>query len=427
MFNVKKVALEKLDFPRVQQTLANHAHTTRGREHALALLPNLSKAEIEISWQRLKEAVEGPALSLGGVEDIRPQIEAVSEGKVLDGNEVLSIAYTLDAAGTIKRAILSSERSALSELAKNMNSFDAVLRKVREQLDENGSVRDDATPKLKSIRKRLNPLRERVRDKLRQLLERHKNEVQDSLITMRRDRYVIPIKASSQSKVSGIALDSSDSGATVFLEPQSIVPLNNELALLEFEERDEVRRILIVLGQSLVYEQGLSETLEILVQLDFIAACAHLVKDWQLAEPNFNNEGIIELTSARHPLIENCVPNSLRLDNNKRLLVISGPNAGGKTVLLKTLGLAVIMAHCGLFVAAEEPTLPNLEALLTDVGDEQSIEASLSTYAGHLKNLNYIVEKSNSKVLVLIDELGSGTDPAEGAAISQVVVEKIFN
>ena len=228
----------------------------------------------------------------------------MSEDKVLDGKEILSIAYTLDAAGTIKRAILSSERPALSELAKNMHSFDAALRKVREQLDENGNVRDSATPKLRSIRKRLNPLRERIRDKLRGLLERYKNEVQDSLVTMRRDRYVIPIKASSQNKVSGIALDISDSGATVFLEPQSVVPLNNELALLEFEERDEIRRILIALGQSLVYEQGLTETLDILVELDFISAGARLAKDWQLAEPNFNTEGTIELTSARHPLIE---------------------------------------------------------------------------------------------------------------------------
>ncbi len=423
---VNQTTLDKLDFPKVKQALAKLAHTARGKEYALALSPNLSKAAIETSWRHLSEAVNGPALSLGGVEDIRPQIKAITEGKVLEGKEILAIAYTLDAAGTIKRAILNSQRPALNQLASNMRSFDAVLRKVREQLDENGSVRDSATPKLKSIRKRLNPLRERIRDKLRQMLERYKDEVQDSLVTIRRDRYVIPIKASSQTKISGIALDSSDSGATVFLEPQAVVPLNNELALLEFEERDEVRRILIALGQNLAYEEGLAETLEILAHLDLIAASARLVKDWQLKEPSFNDEGIIEFTAARHPLIENCVPNTVRLDDTKRLLVISGPNAGGKTVLLKTLGLTVIMAHCGLFVAADEPTLPYLETLLTDIGDEQSIEASLSTYAGHLKNLKYIVEKSNSKVLVLIDELGSGTDPAEGAAISQAVVEKIL-
>ncbi len=423
---VNQATLEKLDFPRVKQALVERAHTTRGKEYALALSPNLNKIEVETSWKRLREAVKGPDLSLGGVVDIRSQIEIVNEGKVLNGKEILSIAHTLDAAGTIKRAILNSERPALSELAKNICSFDVALRKVREKLDENGSVRDNATPKLKGIRKRLNPLRERIRDKLRQLLERHKNEVQDFLVTMRRDRYVIPIKAASQTKVPGIALDSSDSGATVFLEPQTIVPLNNELALLEFEERDEVRRILIALGQSLAYEEGLAETLEILAQLDLIAASARLAKDWQLTESSFNTEGTIELTSARHPLIKNCVPNSLKLDDDKRLLIISGPNAGGKTVLLKTLGLAVVMAHCGLFVAAEKATLPHLEALLADIGDEQSIEASLSTYAGHLKNLKYIVEKSNSKVLIIIDELGSGTDPTEGAAISQAVVEKIL-
>lgn len=426
IFSTSQTTLEKLDFIHVQNALAERTHTTVGREWALKISPKLSKTEIETSWQYLKEALEGTKLSLGGVSDIRPQLEAVNEGKVLEGKEILAIAFTLEAARSLKKAILNSERPALSTLAKNIHSFDNVLRQVHEQLNENGDVRDNATPKLRSIRKRLNPLRERIRERLRQVLERHKKEVQESFITVRRNRYVIPVQASQQSKISGIALDTSDSGATVFIEPQVIVPLNNELALLEFEERDEIRRILIALGQQLVYQEGLEKTLETLTKLDLIAASARLAKDWRLSEPNFNDKGLIALTSARHPLIKDCVPNSLKLDEQQRLLIISGPNAGGKTVLLKTLGLAVLMSHSGLFVAAAKPTLPYFETLLTDIGDEQSIEASLSTYAGHLNNLKQIIEKANSKILILIDELGSGTDPTEGAAISQAVVEKIL-
>ncbi|MDZ7704964.1 MAG: Smr/MutS family protein, partial [Trueperaceae bacterium] len=242
----------------------------------------------------------------------------------------------------------------------------------------------------------------------------------------RRDRYVIPIRASAQSRVPGIALDQSASGATVFIEPQSVVPMNNELAILEFEERDEVRRILIALGQRLAYEEGLDETIELLADLDLIAASARLAKDWRLAEPTFNDDGAVTLAAARHPLVEGCVPNSLSLDADRRLMIVTGPNAGGKTVLLKTLGLATLMAHSGLFVAATTPTLPYVEKMLTDIGDEQSIEASLSTYAGHLQNLRAIVEEADEGVMVLIDELGSGTDPDEGAALSQAVVETVL-
>ena len=350
---------------------------------------------------------------------------------MLEGRELLEIAYTMDAAGTIKRAILASERPALSELAKELGSFDGALRLVREQLDPDGGVRDDATPKLRDIRRRLNPLRGRIREKLQGLLQRYSDSVQDAIITLRRDRYVIPIKASAQSKVPGIALDTSDSGATVFIEPQSVVPLNNELALLEFEERDEVRRILVALGQRLAYEPGLDTSLEVLAELDLVAASARLAKDWGLEQPTFNDGGEVRLSDARHPLIKGCVPNSVSLDKERRLMIITGPNAGGKTVLIKTLGLAALMAHSGLFVAAGRrgevpPTLPFMGALLTDIGDEQSIEASLSTYAGHLMNLKRIVERSQDGVLVLIDELGSGTDPDEGAALSQGILERVL-
>lgn len=426
---VSSSTLNKLDFGRVCQVLSERASSNFGAERALQLRPDLTQEDIELNWRRIDEVVASADLALGGVHDVRPLVKAVREGKVLEGEDILQIAYTMDAAGTIKRSILASERPALSELAMRMRSFDGALRLVREQLDLDGRVRDDATPKLREIRRKLRPLRDRIRERLNQLLSTYSEYIRDPLITMRRDRYAIPVIASFQSKVPGIALDSSDSGQTLFIEPQSVVPLNNELALLEFEERDEVRRILIALAQRLAYEEGLDDTFEILTQLDLINASARLAKDWKLAKPSFNTSGKVSLQEARHPLIENCVPNSIKLDSENRLLVITGPNAGGKTVLLKTLGLATLMAHSGLFVAASghaDLTLPYFDALLTDIGDEQSIAASLSTYAGHLTNLKAIVDEASPDVLVLIDELGSGTDPDEGAALSQAILEQVL-
>ena len=349
---VTDTTLAKLDFGKVREALAERAGSSFGAELALALEPTLNRDELEAAWQRTREALQGPALALGGVEDVRPLVAAVREGKVVEGADLLRIAYTMDAAGTLKRAILASERPALGELAVRLRSFDGALRQVREQLDLDGGVRDDATPKLRDIRRRLNPLRGRIRERLQSLLGTYSEYVQDAILTLRRDRYVIPIRASFQSRVPGIALDTSDSGATVFIEPQSVVPLNNELALLEFEERDEVRRILVALGQRLAYEEGLEETFEVLAQLDLVLASARLAEDWRLNPPELNDGGEIRLTDACHPLITGCVPNSLALTREHRLLIITGPNAGGKTVLLKTLGLAALMAHSGLFVAA---------------------------------------------------------------------------
>ena len=421
--------LERLSFERVTAALAERAATYMGAERAAALSPARGTAAALTMHERVAETVEGGDLGLGGIEDVRPLLSRAREGAALDGHDILAVAYTLDAAATLRRSIALSGRQALGELAAGIGSFDGVLRLVREQLDVDGNVRDDATPKLRDIRQRLNPLRGRIRERLNRLLESHADDMQEPLITLRRDRYVIPVKASNQSRVPGLALDRSDSGATVFIEPASVVPLNNELALLEMEERDEVRRILLALARRLVDEPGVDESLEIVTELDLINAAARLAKDWSLAMPHFDSGGRVRLVDARHPLIEGCVPNTIELDDARRLLVVTGPNAGGKTVLLKTLGLAAAMAYSGLFVAADAakpPLIPRLDALLSDIGDQQSIEASLSTYAGHLRNLKAIVERSGPDSLVLIDELGSGTDPDEGAALSQAILERIL-
>jgi DNA mismatch repair protein MutS2 len=432
--HVLPTTLDKLAFPRVLDALADRCQTLAGQARVRTLRPELTGEALRAAHERVDEALGGDAIALGGVEDVRPLVQRVHDGGMLEGPECLAIAYTMDAAATVKRAIAASNRPRLLELARGLASFDAVLRLVREQLDAQGEVRDDATPKLREIRRRLHPMRGRIRERMAQLLAQYAPYVQDPIVTLRRDRYVIPVIASAQARVPGLVLDTSDSGATVFIEPAAVVPLNNELTLLEFEERDEVRRILIALGQRLAFDPGLAPTLEALVELDVVAASARLAQDWDLVRPEVGGGAALRLPGARHPLIENCVPNDVMLDGGAPLLVLTGPNAGGKTVLLKTLGLAVLMSHTGLFVAASartaegrptKVTLPSFAAVLTDIGDEQSIEASLSTYAAHLTNLKRIVEHAAPDTLLLIDELGSGTDPDEGAALSQAILESV--
>jgi DNA mismatch repair protein MutS2 len=422
-------ALERLSFDRVLAALAARASTRLGAELAGTLGPHVGPAAADDLHRRTAEVLEGGELSLGGIEDIRPLLRRVREGGMLSGEEILSAAYTLDAVATLRRSVAASNRPALTELAARIGGFDGLLRLVREQLDVDGNVRDDATPKLREIRQRLAPLRGRIKERLARLLEVHAADVQEPIITLRRERYVIPVKASAQSRVPGLALDRSDSGATVFVEPASVVELNNELALLEMEERDEVRRILLALSRRLADEPLVDESLAVVAELDVVNAAARLAKDWRLVAPAFDAAGRVRLPGARHPLVADCVPNDVELDADRRLLVVTGPNAGGKTVLLKTVGLAAVMAHSGLYVAAApggQALLPRLAALLADIGDQQSIEASLSTYAGHLLNLREIVERAGPDTLVLIDELGSGTDPDEGAALSQAILERVL-
>lgn len=428
--NVSAPLLDKLAYRRILSALGERAATRLGIERAEALTPGDPRARVEERAARAWEVFAGPELPLGGIEDIRPLLTRARDGAMLEGRELLSVAYALDGATRLRRAVVDGERPALTAMASRMGTFDDWLRLVRERIDGDGEVRDDATPKLREIRRRLNPLRGRIRDAMNRLLEKYAAAVQDPIVTLRRDRYVIPIQASLQSRVPGIALDTSDSGRTVFIEPQSVVGLNNELALLQFEERDEVRRILLELGRRIADAPLVNETLAIVGELDLANASARLAEDWGLARPSFDEEGRVSLPRARHPLVDGCVPNDIELDPDRRLLVVTGPNAGGKTVLLKTLGLAVLMAQSGLGVAAgragEPPRMPWFRQVLSDIGDEQSIEASLSTYAGHLVNLGRIVREADADTLVLIDELGSGTDPDEGAALSQAILEQVL-
>ena len=427
----EEAALATLDFPRIRQALASRAATGLGVERAHTLAPSASPAEVARQLDELEDALFGVSLSLGGVQDVRPLVERAAEGRVLSGQELLEVGYTLDAAMTVKRAVATNSRGPLLNVVSTfagggLADHTLLVRRVLESIDRGGEVRDDATPKLRELRRRLGPLRDRIRERLTNTLEQWAEVLQESIVTLRRDRYVVPVQASRVGQVQGIIVDSSASGQTYFVEPASITPLNNELARLLLDEEAEVRRILTELSGLVAQDSGINGTILTLAELDLIASKARLARDWRLNRPKPGPDGSYELKEARHPLIENAVSNDLTLGET-RLLLITGPNMGGKTATLKTLGLAVLMHQCGMYVAAATATLPVVEDVLVDIGDEQSIEASLSTFASHLKHLRQILDVAGRRTLVLIDELGSGTDPQEGAALSQAIIERLLS
>ncbi len=431
----EEAALATLDFPRIRAALASRAATGLGVERASALCPSASATMVARELDELGDALFGVSLSLGGVQDVRPLVERARDGRVLTGQELLEVGYTLDAAMTVRRSVAANSRGPLLNVVQThagsgLSDHTLLVRRVLESIDRGGEVRDDATPKLRELRRRLGPLRDRIRERLTSTLEQWADVLQENIITLRRDRYVLPVQANRVGQVQGIIVDSSASGQTYFVEPASITPLNNELARLLLDEEAEVRRILTELSGLVVTDTGIDATILTLGELDLIASKAALARDWRLNRPQTGPDGEYRMQEARHPLIEGAISNDISLggtaSGDTRLLLITGPNMGGKTATLKTLGLAVVMHQCGLYVAAASAVLPTVQDILVDIGDEQSIEASLSTFASHLKHLREILETAGRQTLVLIDELGSGTDPQEGAALSQAIIEGLL-
>ncbi len=418
---VNETTLELLDFGRVRRALAERVATRMGEDRALAWRP----FDAPERAARFREAVrEAAALGyrMGGIFDLRPLLERVGRGERPEGLELVEAAATLERAAELKREILAAGEGELARIAARIGEHALFRRRVVESLDEAGEVKDDATPKLKRLRRSLGPLRERIIRRLEAVMDAHPEAVQERYVTLRRDRYVIPVRAQFQRQIGGIVLAQSDTGATVFMEPASVVPLNNELAQLRLEEEAEVLKVLAELAGLLAGDAELEATLGAAAELDLVRAAAQLAADWRLTPAREGPAGRYHLVGARHPLLEAPVPNDLHLDERTRILLVTGPNMGGKTVLLKTLGLAVLMHQAGLFVAAEAAELGWVRRLEVDIGDEQSLEANLSTFAAHLRRLDRILDHAGEDALVLIDELGSGTDPQEGAALAQAVI-----
>ncbi|ADR37436.1 DNA mismatch repair protein, MutS family [Oceanithermus profundus DSM 14977] len=418
--------LQTLDFERIRRALAERVSTRLGEDRVRAWGP-LPTPEEAARFRRATQEAAALGYRLGGVFDPRPLLARIRRGERPEGAELVEAAATLERAAELKREILAAGEGELARVAARIGEHALFRRRVAESLDEAGEVKDDATPKLKRIRRSLNPLRERIIRRLEAVMDAHPEAVQERYVTLRRDRYVIPVRAQQQRQIGGIVLAQSDTGATVFMEPASVVPLNNELAQLRLEEEAEVLKVLAELAGLLAGDAELEATLDALAWLDAVRAAALLAEDWELTPAQDGPVGRYHLVGARHPLLDDPVPNDLHLSERTRILLVTGPNMGGKTVLLKTLGLAVLMHQAGLFVAAEAAELGWVRRLEVDIGDEQSLEGGLSTFAAHLKKLDRILDSAAPDALVLVDELGSGTDPEEGAALAQAVILRLLD
>ena len=430
--------LLSLEFPRVLNRLAEHTLFSAGRELALTLEPS---SDTETVARRQAETSEArwllsahPSARIGGIRDVRPAVENARLAAVLMPQALLDIRYTLEAAGRLQKVLLRVHLDCprLVSVAEGIAPSQTVIDEIARCLDDQGAVLDRASPKLAEIRAKLPRSRERLRTKLEHLIRAPQNApyLQETLITQRAGRYVIPLKAEHKGRIRGIVHDQSASGATLFIEPLAVLELNNACRQLELAEQREIERILRSLS-SLVDGHGdqIVQTVEALARLDLAFAKAEYAETLHAVSPDIVEPSCFDLRQARHPLLdaESVVPIDVRAGEDFSILVITGPNTGGKTVTLKTVGLLSLMTQAGLHIPAEEGSRQALFShIYADIGDEQSIEQSLSTFSGHMRNIVHILAHANVRSLVLLDELGAGTDPVEGAALARALLNHLL-
>jgi len=439
--------LHTLELPKILAQLATYTTFSAGAELAAALSPTINLLEAQI-WQR--ETAEARALfenqvnvSLGGARDVRQPVISAQRGLMVEPNILLDIRQTLRRATTLKRTLgrMKGNYPLLSELMIDAEECQEVQDEIARILDDNGQIKDSASPMLAIIRRDLKIAFERLQQRLQKIVTSLANQplLQESLVTMRNGRYVVPLKADHKGKIPGIVHDASSSGATLFIEPLETVELNNKWRELQLDEEKEIRRILLAVTDLVgAYSEQIVRTVEVLAYLDLVLAKARYADAFKAVQPrllpfekraNPRHPGSqITLVAARHPLLKgNVVPIDVEFDANTWVLVVTGPNTGGKTVSLKTVGLLALMAQCGLHVPAERAVFTVFEGVYADIGDEQSIEQSLSTFSSHMTNTIAILRECDDKSLVLLDELGAGTDPAEGSALARAILTRLLD
>lgn len=428
--------LEKLEFNKITADLARYAYFEGGEELCRNLQPSRNLNAVKLRLDETAEAMEMLRFAepsyLSGLVIITPYLDKAKAGGIIMPSELRDI-YRLLLASRLAKKTADDERYPRMQ-AKSRELFaDLKLEQMIDRMiSEEGEVRDDATPELKRIRNQIQVLRQRIRDYLQDFIRSGNNQrvLQDAIVTERDGRYVVPVKQEYRYEVKGIVHDESASGATVFIEPLAVVEQNNRIRSLQGEEKREIERILRELSSQIAaYRDELDHNVRILSEIDAIYARARLAYHMNAFRPQVDDSGILDLSRARHPLLgDKAVPIDVRLGQDFDMMVITGPNTGGKTVALKTVGLLVLMTMAGLFIPARESSRVSVfDEVFVDIGDEQSIEQSLSTFSSHMSNIIHILKHSDSKSLVLIDELGAGTDPAEGASLARVILEEFRN
>lgn len=435
---IQAETLDLLEWSRLCQHLATFAATKLGTRAASHLPIPTTIATSQTLLSQTQEVYrlesESQGLSFDGIHDIGDSLERAELQGILSGHELLELATTLSGARQLRRAIdPQPDLTVLNDLVAELRTYPELEQTIHHCIDDRGKVTDRANPKLESVRNELRQVRDRIYQSLQKILQRHANAIQESVITQRGDRFVIPVKAPQKDAIPGVVHDTSTSGMTLYIEPHSIVNLGNQLRQLIRQEQREEEAVLRGLTEQVAAVKGdLEELLAIVTTLDLATARARYSLWMEANPPRFvsaDRESIV-LRKLRHPLLVwqqqheqggDVVPIDLVIQPQIKVVAMTGPNTGGKTVTLKTLGLAVLMAKVGLFIPAREPVeLPWFDQILADIGDEQSLQQSLSTFSGHIRRISRVLEalSQSPSSLVLLDEVGAGTDPSEGSALA---------
>lgn len=429
--------LNKLEYPAMIRRLEDHCSTVTGKELAAGLLPMNDLHDVDRALDETSEAKTlqrlYPNFTMGGVHDIRPMQKRAAMAGIIEAPEFLLLYDTLRAADRIHTFFRDPDMvyPILKEIAGGIHPFHGLEQKIRKTITQEGEVSDNASPELAKLRKQLRSLQGKAREKMESMIRNPDTlkYLQDPIITLRNDRYVLPVRQEYRNQVPGLVHDQSGSGATLFIEPIQVVEINNETQRCETMEKAEVTRILRALTEMVQAEsEALEETVESLSQMDFALAKGKMSAAMDCGRPIMNPSGMLRLLQAKHPLIQGkVVPITVSLGDEFDAMIVTGPNTGGKTVILKTVGLLTLMAQAGLHVPAENGTeLSVFQNVFADIGDEQSIEQSLSTFSAHMNNIIGISQQADWQSLVLLDELGAGTDPAEGAALAMAIIDHLL-
>ena len=425
-----------LEFDKIKEILAGYAKSGMGAELIGELEPLVKEHEIRERLNETDEAVSvilaKGSLPLGGLYDIKKKVRSAEKGRILEMQDLLEVASSLRVAADVQQFLRDGalpEIPALKEYTGFLTDISALSERISQSILSADEMADNASPALRSIRRSMARCRQEARDRVSAMISSHtvQNMLQDSVITIRDGRPVIPVRQEYRASFPGIVHDTSASGATLFIEPQIVVDINNHIRELEAQEREEILRILKQLSSETGHRaRDLIRNQKYLTRLDVIFAKAAMSVEYGCLSAEINHEGIIDIRQGRHPLIsrETMVPLDIQAGNTYRTLVITGPNTGGKTVALKTAGLLILMNQAGMHIpAGPGTTLPVVRKVFADIGDEQSIEQSLSTFSSHMKRIVEITEGADPNSFILIDELGAGTDPSEGAALAVSILE----
>ena len=433
-------ALKTLEYTKIIDQLTEYASTEMGKQMCRELQPSCDLGTIRQSQTETTDALTRVrmkgSLSFGGVKDVRGSMKRLEIGSSLGIPELLAVSSLLTVAARAQsygRHEKSEEfpDDSLDERFRALDPLTTVNNEIKRCLPSEDEVSDDASPGLAKVRRSMKIVGGRVHTQLNSILNSSRTYLQDAVITMRDGRYCLPVKAEYKSQVPGMVHDQSSTGSTVFIEPLAIVKLNNELRELEIQEKREIEFVLAALSSQLMpYTDAILSDLSILAELDFIFAKAALSRHYNCVEPKFNNKRYINIKDGRHPLLnpKQVVPINIWVGDSFDLLIVTGPNTGGKTVSLKTVGLFTLMGQSGLHIPAFEGSeLAVFDNVFADIGDEQSIEQNLSTFSAHMTNIVSILNEADANSLCLFDELCSGTDPTEGAALAIAVLNFLHN